>query len=124
MNTHISHIKNEYKNTKVDSSPMMTFGIKEIDDAIQGLGSGEMITLVGDTGSGKTLMTVRMVDSLSVVRQIPSLYLCVRNTPKDIVRMLVDYRCASKREKEEDVLAEMSLEKYLQNNIVWKQHQL
>ena len=108
MNTHISYIIDEYRNAKVKRELMMPFGIKEIDDAIQGFGSGELITLLGDTGSGKTSMTVRMVDSLSVVRQIPSLYLCVRNTPKDIVRRLVDYRCASKKEKEEDVLAEMS----------------
>lgn len=108
MKTHISQIIDEYKNSEMNHLPMMKFGIHEIDNAIHGFEAGELITLVGDTGSGKTSMTIRMVDSLSVDRQVPILYFCMKNTPKGIIKRLVDYRCALKREKEEDVLAEVS----------------
>ena len=72
--THVRNYIEDYKNSG-NTHQLMTMGIKEIDDAVQGLYSGEMITLLGDPGSGKTSLTIRMVDSLSIDRKIPTLYM-------------------------------------------------
>ena len=101
--THISCFIEDYKLSCNSRHFLMTMGIKEIDDAVQGLNAGEMVVLLGDPGSGKTSLTIRMVDSLSVDRKIPSLYMCLRNTPKDIIRRLVNYRSASEYEHEETI---------------------
>ena len=99
-NTHISHLIEDYRSLR-NSRYLLTMGIKEIDDAVHGLDTGEMVTLLGDPGSGKTSLTVRMVNSLSVDRKIPILYMCQRNTPSDIIRRLVNYRSSSEFEHEE-----------------------
>ena len=78
----------------------MTMGIKEIDDAFQELDAGEMVTLLGDPGSGKTSLTIRIVDTLSVDKKIPSLYMCQRNSPGEIIRRLANYRSTSENEQE------------------------
>lgn len=100
-NTHISHFIKDYKSSCNSHLFLMTMGIKEIDDAVQGVDSGEMIILLGDPGSGKTSLTIRMIDSLSVDRKIPSLYMCQRYTPENIIRRLVSYRSNSEYEHEE-----------------------
>ena len=101
-NTHISHLIEDYRSSR-NSRLLLTMGIKEIDDAVHGLDTGEMVTLLGDPGSGKTSLTVRMVNSISVDRKIPTLYMCQRNTPQDIIRRLVDYRNTSESEHEETI---------------------
>lgn len=106
-NTHISHLIGDYKNTKSYNNDLLELGVREIDNAIQGLEAGEMITLLGDPGSGKTSLTIRMVDSLSVDRKIPTLYMCVRNAPSYIIRRLVDYRRSSE-DDEENVIKEIT----------------
>ena len=70
-NTHISHLIEDYKSLGRPRH-LITMGVKEIDDVVQGLETGEMITLLGDPGSGKTSLTIRMVDSLSIDRKIPT----------------------------------------------------
>ena len=104
--THVRNYIEDYKNSG-NTHQLMTMGIKEIDDAVQGLYSGEMITLLGDPGSGKTSLTIRMVDSLSIDRKIPTLYMCQRQTPEHIVKRLVNYRSPSENEQEE-TLKELS----------------
>lgn len=104
--THVRNYIEDYKNSG-NTHQLMTMGIKEIDDAVQGLYSGEMITLLGDLGSGKTSLTIRMVDSLSIDRKIPTLYMCQRQTPEHIVKRLVNYRSPSENEQEE-TLKELS----------------
>ena len=104
--THVRNYIEDYKNSG-NTHQLMTMGIKEIDDAVQGLDSGEMITLLGDPGSGKTSLTIRMVDSLSIDRKIPTLYMCQRQTPEHIVKRLVNYRSPSENEQEE-TLKELS----------------
>ena len=101
-NTHISHLIEDYRSSR-NSRLLLTMGIKEIDDAVHGLDTGEMVTLLGDPGSGKTSLTVRMVNSISVDRKIPTLYMCQRNTHQDIIRRLVDYRNTSESEHEETI---------------------
>ena len=98
-NTHISHLIEDYKSSR-NSRHLMTMGIKEIDDAFQELDAGEMVTLLGDPGSGKTSLTIRIVDSLSVDKKIPSLYMCQRNSPAEIIRRLANYRSTSDNEQE------------------------
>ena len=98
-NTHISHLIEDYKSLGRPRH-LITMGVKEIDDVVQGLETGEMITLLGDPGSGKTSLTIRMVDSLSIDRKIPILYMCQRNTPADIIGRLVNYRSSSVDERE------------------------
>ena len=106
-NTHISHLIEDYRNTKSFNNDLLELGVQEIDNAIKGLDAGEMITLLGDPGSGKTSLTIRMVDSLSVDRKIPTLYMCVRNAPSYIIRRLVDYRRSSE-DDEENVVKEIT----------------
>lgn len=106
-NTHISYLIEDYRNAKSYNNDMLQLGVKEIDNAIKGLDAGEMITLLGDPGSGKTSLTIRMVDSLSVDRKIPSLYMCVRNTPSYIIRRLVEYSRSSE-DDEENVIREIA----------------
>ena len=98
--THVRNFIEGYKNSG-NFHQIMAMGIKEIDDAVQGLYSGEMITLLGDPGSGKTSLTIRMVDSLSIDRKIPTLYMCQRQTPEYIIKRLVNYRSPSENEQEE-----------------------
>ena len=66
-----------------------------------------MITLLGDPGSGKTSLTIRMVDSLSIDRKIPILYMCQRQTPEHVIKRLVNYRSSSENEQEE-ILKELA----------------
>ena len=106
-NTHISHLIEDYRNAKSFNNDLLELGVQEIDNAIKGLDAGEMITLLGDPGSGKTSLTIRMVDSLSVDRKIPTLYMCVRNAPSYIIRRLVDYRRSSE-DDEENVVKEIT----------------
>lgn len=106
-NTHISHLIEDYRNAKSFNNELLELGVQEIDNAIKGLDAGEMITLLGDPGSGKTSLTIRMVDSLSVDRKIPTLYMCVRNTPSYIIRRLVEYRRSSE-DDEENVIMEIT----------------
>ena len=61
--THVSHFIENYENSG-NPHQLMTMGIKDIDNVVQGLYSGEMITLLGDPGSGKTSLTI---DRKSVV---------------------------------------------------------
>ena len=105
-NTHISYLIEDYRNAKSFNNDLLQLGVQEIDNAIKGLEAGEMITLLGDPGSGKTSLTIRMVDSLSVDRKIPTLYMCVRSTPSYIIRRLVDYRRSS-GDDEENVIKEI-----------------
>jgi len=97
----------DYRNAKSFNNELLELGVQEIDNAIKGLDAGEMITLLGDPGSGKTSLTIRMVDSLSVDRKIPTLYMCVRNTPSYIIRRLVEYRRSSE-DDEENVIMEIT----------------
>ena len=106
-NTHISHLIEDYRNAEYFNNDLLKLGVQEIDNAIKGLDAGEMITLLGDPGSGKTSLTIRMVDSLSVDRKIPTLYMCVRNTPSYIIRRLVEYRRSSE-DDEENVIMEIT----------------
>lgn len=106
-NTHISHLIEDYRNAESFNNDLLKLGVQEIDNAIKGLDAGEMITLLGDPGSGKTSLTIRMVDSLSVDRKIPTLYMCVRNTPSYIIRRLVEYRRSSE-DDEENVIMEIT----------------
>ena len=106
-NTHISHLIEDYRNAESFNNDLLELGVQEIDNAIKGLDAGEMITLLGDPGSGKTSLTIRMVDSLSVDRKIPTLYMCVRNTPSYIIRRLVEYRRSSE-DDEENVIMEIT----------------
>lgn len=106
-NTHISHLIEDYRNAESFNNDLLELGVQEIDNAIKGLDAGEMITLLGDPGSGKTSLTIRMVDSLSVDRKIPTLYMCVRNTPSYIIRRLVEYRRSSE-DDDEDVIMEIT----------------
>ena len=106
-NTHISHLIEDYRNAESFNNDLLELGVQEIDNAIKGLDAGEMITLLGDLGSGKTSLTIRMVDSLSVDRKIPTLYMCVRNTPSYIIRRLVEYRRSSE-DDDEDVIMEIT----------------
>lgn len=106
-NTHISHLIEDYRNAKSFNNELLELGVQEIDNAIKGLDAGEMITLLGDLGSGKTSLTIRMVDSLSVDRKIPTLYMCVRNTPSYIIQRLVEYRRSSE-DDEENVIMEIT----------------
>lgn len=105
--THISLFVEGYKNSKSFLPDMLCMGVQEIDNAIKGIGTGEMITLLGDPGSGKTSLTIRMVDSLSVDRRIHTLYLCVRSSPSYIVKRLVEYR-STPEDDEENVVKEIA----------------
>ena len=118
-NTHISYLIGEFEKTDRSDYDKMMLGIEEIDNAIQGLDTGEIITLLGDPGSGKTSLTIKMVDSLSVDRKIPILYMCQRNTPKDIIGRLVNYRSSSKDEHEMIIqqLADSPIYLYKSNSI-------
>lgn len=99
-NTHISHLIKECKISE-STHQQISIGIKGLDEAIQGLCYGEMITLLGDSGSGKTSLTIRIVDSLSLDKKIPTLYMCLKHTPEHIIKRLINYRSSSGKKQDE-----------------------
>ena len=70
---------------------LLELGIDEIDEFLRNNELGEIFTIVGDSGSGRSSLTIRMVDILSVDRQIPTLFLCCRESPKVIIERLVNF---------------------------------
>ena len=109
-NTHISYLMDSFREAKANRQSTLELGFNEVDELFQGGMPGELVTILGDCGSGKTSLTIRIVDRLSVDKRIPTLYLCCRETPEGIISRLVNFRCpedASEKERE-DVIKEIS----------------
>lgn len=57
------------------------------------LNQNQIVTILGDCGSGRSSLTIKMVDNLSIDKQIPTLYLCVRGSMSEFIDRLIDFRC-------------------------------
>jgi len=82
----ISNISNE------GNTNYQQFGIKYFDNVLNGIRPGEVVTLLGDTGSGRTGCAIRMMDYLAVDHSIPLLYLCCNYDAENVLCRLLSFR--------------------------------
>ena len=92
--THISQVMNGHRET-TDENTIISTGIAELDQQIEGFGMGELITLLGYPGDDKLYATVRIMSYQAVDNDTPSAYFCTRETPEIIARRLLCYRCST-----------------------------
>ena len=79
----ITHIRNN------GNTIYQKFGINSFDNVLNGIMPGEVITLLGDSGSGRTGCAIRMMDYLAIDNSIPILFFCSNYTAEySICRML------------------------------------
>jgi replicative DNA helicase len=90
--THISHFINNEQRTEVKE--IYSLGADEISKLLEGVRPGELCVFYGDIASGKTALSIRMLDYQSIDNGVPSLFFCVRDTPESIVHRLIGYRCS------------------------------
>ena len=95
MNTiksYIDHLIND--ELKSEIKEIYSTGTDEINTLLKGVMPGELCVLFGDIASGKTALSIRMLDYQSIDNKVPSLFFCVRNTPESIIHRLIGYRCS------------------------------
>jgi hypothetical protein len=92
--THISQMLNGHRET-TDEDIIIATGIAEIDKQIEGLGMGELITLLGYPGDDKMNVALRIMSYQAVDNSVPSAYFCTRETPEIIARRLLCYRSSA-----------------------------
>ena len=90
--THISHFINDEQRTEIEE--IYSLGTDDISKLLEGISPGELCVLYGDIASGKTALSIRMLDYQSIDNKVPSLYFCVRDTPEGIIHRLIGYRCS------------------------------
>lgn len=124
MNTiksYIDHLIND--ELKSEIKEIYSTGTDEINTLLKGVMPGELCVLFGDIASGKTALSIRMLDYQSIDNKVPSLFFCVRNTPESIIHRLIGYRCSihyrsfKLREKLEDVETQLQLNKIAESPI-------
>ena len=76
--THISHFINDEQRTEIEE--IYSLGTDDISKLLEGISPGELCVLYGDIASGKTALSIRMLDYQSIDNKVPSLYFCVRDT--------------------------------------------
>jgi replicative DNA helicase len=64
-------------------------GWASLDDETRGLGLGKMTLLSGPTGNGKTAVAVNWLNHISVVNQLPSLFISLEMSRQDILDRFV-----------------------------------
>lgn len=67
------------------------FGINYFDNVLNGIMPGEVLTFLGDTGSGRTGCAVRMIDYLAIDHRIPILYFCCNYAVENILCRLLSF---------------------------------
>lgn len=67
-------------------------GIKSFDDVLNGFMPGEIVTLLGESGSGRTGCVIRMTDYLAADNAIPILYFCCNYSAETFVCRLLSFR--------------------------------
>ena len=92
--THISQVMNGHRGA-TDEYTIISTGITELDQQIEGFGMGELITLLGYPGDDKMYVAVRIMSYQAVDNDTPSAYFCTRETPEIIARRLLCYRCST-----------------------------
>lgn len=108
---------------KSEIKEIYSLGTDEINTLLKGVMPGELCVFLGDIASGKTALSIRMLDYQSIDNKVPSLYFCVRNTPESIIHRLIGYRCSipyrsfKLREKLEDVETQLQLNKIAESPI-------
>ncbi len=79
----ISEILSQLKN---DGTPLyQKCGIDFVDKVLNGIMPGEILTLIGDSGSGRTGCSIRMIDYLAVNNSIPVLYFCCNHSTENML---------------------------------------
>ena len=68
------------------------FGIKDFDKVLNGIRPGEVVTLLGESGSGRTGCAIRMMDFLAVDNSVPILYFCCNYDAENILCRLLSFR--------------------------------
>ena len=76
--THISQVMNGHRET-TDENTIISTGIAELDQQIEGFGMGELITLLGYPGDDKLYATVRIMSYQAVDNDTPSAYFYYRS---------------------------------------------
>jgi len=79
----------ELENLQSGKIKPITTGMSFIDNKVGGFLPGELITIAGVTGVGKTNLTLQFADHIAYKNQIPVLYIPLEMTPNSLLRRLV-----------------------------------